>query len=312
MRASVGRLLLPPTYFCTRSIFDAGTKTFVPPWNSSSGVPRPALLFPAASIPGSARYMREMDNVVPLAQFEKAIDDASQAAATGTRDVGAVKQLVAADDENLIAHQSESSRNRRSADAAFLRAPAASRRTRRAGGRASASVWQIRYTSCPVPIKSSSLRTLAMSPEKRSTVSIFRWHVVSRGDGDARSRDRRKLIQLLQHAVDRVKILRAIEPAEKVPPFGFQLRRLEQQHPASRGQQAAEMFVLDRLRVEDRDVDRIERSQAALTSDFETADRLDFVAKQLHANRLEPIGREDIGIPPRSENSPGSSTALVP
>ncbi len=62
---------------------------------------------------------------------------------------------------------------------------------------------------------------------------------------------------------------------------------------------------------ERRDVDCIERFQAALRADFEPANRFDRVAEELDPHRVEPVGRKHVEKPPRGENSPGSSTALV-
>ena len=61
-----------------------------------------------------------------------------------------------------------------------------------------------------------------------------------------------------------------------------------------------------------RDVDR-RRATARLRwrGDLEAADRFDLVAEELDPHRVVPVGREDVEMPPRGENSPGSSTALV-
>ena len=91
-----------------------------------------------------------------------------------------------------------------------------------------------------------------------------------------------------------MKIARPFEPLQIVPPFFLELARLDQQEPACRRQVVGEVLAIVVARVEHRDVDRVERRQAALRGDFEAADRFDLVAEQLDPHRIVPVGGEDI------------------
>ena len=181
------RFLLPPTYFCTSSIFEAGTKIFVPPWNSSSRCSSACSFFSSSLQPAiAADAVRQVDDVVAFAQLEKAVDHAAQPAPRGPVQVGAMKQLAAADQRDRDRPPGES---RPSSGPSGKCSSAGGGQPRRgedflAAARLSASVWQTMNTSCsparPAPIEaSSSSRTLAMSPLNRSTDSIPKWQVVS-------------------------------------------------------------------------------------------------------------------------------------
>ena len=100
--------LLPPTYFCTSSIFEAGTKIFVPPWNSSSRCSSACCVFSSSFKPAiAADAVRQVDDVVAFAQLEKAVDHAAQPAARRPVQVGAMKQLAAADQRDAVGHQAK-------------------------------------------------------------------------------------------------------------------------------------------------------------------------------------------------------------
>ena len=74
----------------------------------------------------------------------------------------------------------------------------------------------------------------------------------------------------------------------------FQFHRLEQQEPALRRQIIGQMGAVARVRPDHRHVDRIERLQTPLAGDLEPPDRFDLVAEKLHADRLVPIGSENV------------------
>ena len=153
----------------------------MPPWNSISRCSSTCLCFlqqlQAAVL---ADAVREMDDVVPFAQLEKAVDHAAQPAPRGAGEVAAVKQLAAADQHDPLADQPKAGVQRadRKVQAAGFGETALYRKTSRSRS-TSASVWQTTKTSWPSPAESSSSRTLPMSPLKRSTLSIFSWQVVS-------------------------------------------------------------------------------------------------------------------------------------
>ena len=79
--ASVGRLLLPPTYFCTSSIFDGRHVDFRAAVEFELEMLFDlVVLFQQLQAAIAADAVRQVDDVVPFAQLEKAVDHAAQPA----------------------------------------------------------------------------------------------------------------------------------------------------------------------------------------------------------------------------------------
>ena len=107
------------------------------------------------------------------------------------------------------------------------------------------------------------------------------------------------------HRRNTVKILRPPEPLEVVASLLFQLARLDQQKPTLRRQEVGQVGPVLEVRLKNRHVDRIERGQASLTGDLEAADRLDLIAEQLDADRVVPVGCEDVDDAPADRELAG-------
>ena len=87
--ASVGRLLAPPTYFCTRPIFDAGHVELRPPVELQFEVllDLPVLLQQLQpAVAGDA--VADVDHQVAFAEFEEAVDHPAQPPPRRARQVG--------------------------------------------------------------------------------------------------------------------------------------------------------------------------------------------------------------------------------
>ena len=301
MWASVGRpFLLPPTYFCTSSIFEAGTKIFRVAVKLEHQVLFGLVpFFEQLQAAVAADAVRQVDDVVAFAQLEKAVDHAAQPPPRGAVQIGPVKQLAAADQRDALADQAKAGLQpaERVVQLAGLRPARVGPKTS-CSRCDSASVWQTMNTSCaaPPPIAaSSSSRTLAMSPLNRSTDSIGRWQVVSSeptGTLAAVTEGKRWICRSV--LLSAVGILRPFEPLQIAAAFFFDVARLDQVEPASLGQIAGKVLAVAVAAAGERDVDLIERRQAPLRGDLEAADRFDLVAEELDPHRVEPVGGEDV------------------
>ena len=124
--------LLPPTYFCTSSIFEAGTIDLRVAVKLEHQVLFGLVgLFQQLQAAVAADAVRQVDDVVALAQLEKAVDDAAQPAARGAVQVGAMKQLAAADQRHAIGHQAKAGLQSARSDSAARPAAASRGRWRR-------------------------------------------------------------------------------------------------------------------------------------------------------------------------------------
>ena len=136
-----------------------------------------------------------------------------------------------------------------------------------------------------------------MSPLNRSTDSIRKWQVVSSEPLATRGRrDRGKAIDFGAARLGLlVNILRALEPLEIMPPFFFDLLRLDQQEPACRREVGGQIGSRC-CGSGSRTVISIASSDCRLRwlDDFEAAQRFDLVAEQLDPHRVVPIGGEDV------------------
>ena len=102
--ASVGRVFVPPTYFCTRSILIAGTIDLRAAVELDLQVLfLLALLLdqPQAAIPADA--VGQMDDQVALAQVEERIDRLAQPPPRQPPQLAAVKQLAGGEDQSALA-----------------------------------------------------------------------------------------------------------------------------------------------------------------------------------------------------------------
>ena len=99
--------LVPPTYFCTRSIFELA-HTFVSALKLQvPDAPRPALPFPAIPARGTGDAVRHVHHQFAFAEFQETVDDFGQPPPGGTLEFGAVKQFGAADQHDCLGHQRE-------------------------------------------------------------------------------------------------------------------------------------------------------------------------------------------------------------
>ena len=108
-----------------------------------------------------------------------------------------------------------------------------------------------------------------------------------------------------------MQFLRLLQARQVLLTSLLQFFRLDEQEPTVLRKMVCEMAIVGDRRVEHRQVDAFQPGEAPLAGHFETSQRIDFVAEELDADRSNQSGAKMSSNPPRTANSPGSSTAEV-
>ena len=104
--ASVGRLFVPPTYFCTSPIFVRRHVELRPPVKLQFEMLLDLPVLLQQLEPAIASHaVADVDHEIAFAQFEEAVDDPRQPAMRRAPQIGPAKQLAAAQQHDPIGHQ---------------------------------------------------------------------------------------------------------------------------------------------------------------------------------------------------------------
>ena len=243
--ASIGRLLAPPTYFCTRPIFEAGHVELglAVKLQLEMFLDLPVLLHQLhAAITGDA--VAEMYDEVAFVEIQKTVDRPAQPPANGrgTLHVGTAEKLAAAQQHDAVGHQAEAVLQR--ADGKMQAAVAGKLRAGKDLAQAAdlglgladeedllAAAGVVEFLADLVDVAAESFHRLDRQPASR----------FQRARGDGRGGDGRKLHRPADHVGNAMKSLRALEAFEVLPAFAFQFSRLDQQEPASRREVIGQM-----------------------------------------------------------------------
>ncbi len=120
---------------------------------------------------------------------------------------------------------------------------------------------------------------------------------LQRAGGHRRGRHRGKPQHLLHHALKAVYVLRPLQAFQITRPSSARSAGSTSRNQLAGGRKSDRWPRCAAARVEHRDFHRLQLGQASLTGDLETRDRLHLVAKQLHADRVEPVGGENVEDP---------------